>query len=488
MSELAPRQPRQPLLWPDAVLSLFDVVSEIEQPAYVVGGAVRDALLRRPLKDIDLVTPEGGQKLARRIANRVGGSYYSLDPERDVGRALVETADGLCVIDVARFRGDDLRADLLDRDFTVNALAVDLHGDLGMLIDPAGGEQDAFDKVLRLCRSGAIADDPVRALRAVRQSVLLGFRIAPEALAEARACAARLVDASPERVRDELFRLLALPRRGTPVSIQWVYRLLALPRAAAALRVADAIGLLRVVLPEVEALKSTGHWQTTLAAIDALAAIWAAISPQRSDETAARFSLGMLVMALDRYRARLQAHLTTQWPDERQHLALIAFAMVLRTTDAGSADARAAQMPLSNRERERIGLILGGVDRLPEQLTPLSLYHFWRPLGEAGVDVVLTDLALYLAASEMVNIDQDVWIRRLERARTLLEAYYERRAEVVEPPVLVDGHQLMTMLGIGPGQAVGRLLEGIREAQVTGEVRTPEEALAWARSALDRGS
>src|SRR5690606_23960871 len=120
-----------------------------------------------------------------------------------------ETMDGLLVFDVASLRGPDLLADLSDRDFTLNAMAVDLNGDLGMLIDPLGGENDSIGRMIRQCGPDSLPSDPLRALRAVRQSVQLGARIEKETLAAGRSVVPRLRDVSPERVRDEFFRILA---------------------------------------------------------------------------------------------------------------------------------------------------------------------------------------------------------------------------------------------------------------------------------------
>src|SRR5690606_30534731 len=126
MGDLTPREPHRPLRWPDFVERLQDILAENAQPIYIVGGAVRDALLERQLTDLDLAVAKDAIPLARRIANALRGDFFVLDAERDVGRVLVDTPDGRFMIDVARFRGDDLLADLNDRDFTINAMAVDL--------------------------------------------------------------------------------------------------------------------------------------------------------------------------------------------------------------------------------------------------------------------------------------------------------------------------------------------------------------------------
>lgn len=459
------------LAWPDIV---YDLQSLIEERAevFIVGGAVRDAYLRRPIKDIDLVVPNQGMKLARQIANHFGGAYYPLDVERDIGRAILNTPDGRIIIDASCFRGPDLIADLADRDFTINAVAAPLRGSLNAVIDPLGGIGDLRDKVLRRCGPQSIAADPVRALRAVRFGAQLGFRILPETLADIRASAESLHQISSERIRDEWFRILALPK------------------AASALRVMKALNLLEPIIP---ALGSMPHdaWESFLRTIDSLYAIVTAFSPLRTDETVAQFRLGALVSVLDRYRPELEAHLSFQWPDERPHRALLVMALLLRGAlmfDLPiSVPEYGRRLTLSSDEIKRIQALVQPSD-LVEQLQPLTAldrYRFWKAYGHAGVDEILINLADYATSAETAFLHEE-WLRRIERAGLLLDAWFVETARYVEPPPLVTGDTLIDVLGMQPGPAVGRLLEMIREAQVEGTVKTVDEALTFARLWLSK--
>ncbi len=497
MSDLTPRLPRRPLMWPDSLLDIQDaLVDDLDAPLYIVGGAVRDAYLGHPVKDLDLTTPGSAIAIGRQIANRMNGDLYVLDSERDVVRVLIESAQGKLVIDIARFRGNDLLEDLRYRDFTINAMAVDLQSDLTHLIDPLDGETDLIHRAIRRCSPHAISDDPVRALRAVRQSVQFKARMEPETIKDVRAAGQHLTQTSAERLRDELVKILTLEK---PV---------------AALRIADALGLLVAVVPEIAPLHGLKQshpngldvWGHTLAVIEKLRGLLATISPSRTEFSAAVFDYGMVVMALDRYRQQLQAHIASQWASDRPHEWLLMLAALMH--DSGKAQTatledgrwrfhgyealgaelaalRANALRLSNDEKQRlVALVQSHMHRVFwDELSDLAIHRFWRGLGAAGVDVCLLVMADYLGAWG-VEVSQDEWIRLVERIRRLLDAYYVDYDRLVAPPMLVDGKMLMESLELQPGMIIGKLLDLIREAQVLGEIKVVEDALQFARDYL----
>lgn len=478
--DITPRQPQRPLRWSDAVLDLHDYLIDYPEPVYIVGGAVRDAWLGYPLKDIDLVTTTGqGVRLARRIADWLNGDIFIMDAERDVSRVLTDTPDGRLNIDVTGLRGADLLEDLTERDFTLNALAVDLRADITQLIDPLNGERDLKDKILRLCAPHAIATDPIRALRAVRVSLQLSARILPYTADAIRASAPRLGETSPERLRDEFFRLLESKR---PV---------------AALRVMDALGLAQAFVP-VETLKQgriarLDGWSHTLLTIEKLRNILDTISPRRTDTTAAVFDMGMIVMGMDRYRRRLQAHLMEPLVSERSTEGLALLGALLHNlpllttgvTPARLAEDYAQRLRLSNAEKRRLTSAITHYLHpvFHESVTPLSAHRYWRQAGASGIDAALLMLADHLATANNM-VDQDAWIALVNRVEMLFGMYFTQYETVIEPPVLLDGNRLKAEFSLKPGRLIGDLMDALREAQVVGEVSDEASALAFARAYL----
>jgi tRNA nucleotidyltransferase (CCA-adding enzyme) len=202
------------------VLEAITESDDPSEPVYIVGGAVRDALLGHPSYDLDLVVEGDVPAFARRLAERLGGRVQT---HAAFGTAVVEYEGG--EIDIATARTETYRApaalpdvtfatlgeDLARRDFTINAIAASLSADdFGRLIDPHHGRADLATGTIRVLHPRSFLDDPTRIFRAVRYENRLGFRMDDETEALARTALEQSIAAhlSGERLRDELVALL----------------------------------------------------------------------------------------------------------------------------------------------------------------------------------------------------------------------------------------------------------------------------------------
>lgn len=436
---------------------------------WLVGGAVRDLVLRRRVHDYDFVVAGDGLALARAAAQHLRADFYPLDAERGVGRVLLTRDDERLTLDFARLRGDSLEADLAARDFTINALALDPAAPEGV-IDPTGGQADLRGKTIRACGPQSINADPVRAIRAVRLAVQLGFRMDHATRAAVRAAAPGLAAVTAERQRDEFLRCLG---GGKP---------------AAALRTLNALGLLATLLPE---LPLTGAaWEHTLNTVDRLTDILSVLNPVHDVDAASDLTLGLVSMRLGRHRTDLGPHLRTPLTDERPVRWLLVLAAVLRATGdpATVAQARLVALRLSTDEVRRVGAIIGGAPEVARLAANLpvgrrEVYRFFRAHGPAGVEAIFLALADFLAA-HVGPPPAVAWNEQLDAAAALLRAYFETPEEAVNPPPLLTGDDLLLELHLRPGPKVGRLLDLVREAQAAGEVADRATALALARQQL----
>lgn len=463
-----------------------------EASIYVVGGTVRDALLGRAIHDIDLIVPSGAIPLTFRLADKLGYPAFALDTERDIGRIFVPGED--TTLDIARFRGSTLEDDLRGRDFTVNSMAIAIDGNaIADVIDINHGLDDLAAKRIHIIHERSIADDPVRALRAVRFAIQLGFEVTAETRAAARAIAPVLPQrASAERNRDELTRLLLLDAPHSGIDLL------------------NELDLLSSVLPEIAALgdvtQSPPHHENALRHTMSVLRYLVQVERLVEEEPAPTGWSEEVERLIGRHRAELREHLDGSVDGGFRGRALLRWGGLFhdvgkrpaRTVDengrirffghdeAGAqiAGDRLSSFNFSNEAIRRVRAIVGG------HMRPLHLaqgrqapsrraaYRYFKALREAGLDVGLLALADHLATYDGAG-DEEEWGSLAAVIGTLFETYFEEFEQTVAPPRLLDGRSVMELLDVPPGQEVGRLLRLLEEAQAAGEVSTRGEAEAF---------
>jgi putative nucleotidyltransferase with HDIG domain len=484
------------------IATVFALAREWDTPVYLVGGTVRDLLIGADTHDLDFAVDGDGLSIARRVADHTRGAYVALDRDRGMGRVVIsgslQGARSL-YLDFASLRGPDLEADLRERDFTVNAMAAGLlPGGAVALIDPLSGLQDLVDRTLRATHPGSLISDPIRTLRAIRLQAQLACTLDPQTRRWVREAGSRINQTSPERIRDEWFKVLALPA------------------ATQALREMHGLGLLGQVAPPVAGLEGISqspphrfdvltHAMETVHAVERL---WETMSGgvrmvALVDSDSFR---AVLPQILERYRAPIC--------DERSHLAALKCAALLHDVGKqetasveGTSKVRfighehvgariAAHLARTWRcSRVEVDLIHTAVQAhmrptwLAAQQAPptrRAIYRYFRDTGQYGVDAAFIALADYLATWGP-DLPEEGWQRQVETVMALWHAAFALRESVVDPPPLLSGHDLI-QIGLIPGPQIGELLDRLREEQAAGEIATPEQALARVRTWIeDRG-
>lgn len=452
-------------------------------PIYLVGGAVRDALVKRSVEDLDFVLPRQALKTARSVANALKGDFFVLDDEREIGRVIIEKEQGgRQVLDFALQRSPDLEGDLLGRDFTINAIAIDLNNP-GQLIDPLRGSRDLLEKKLRACSASSIKDDPVRILRAIRMANLFQLRIQPDTLIQIRLAVEQLSLVSAERIRDELYRIFETPG------------------CVSSIRALDRLGVIQVLFPELEGLKhiptkydnQKTKWDHTLHVLSQLEILLSVLALQPDQETGNNLMMGLVSLKLGRFRMQLNTHLREDLSPgrtARQTLLLAAIFHLLGEDGLGKrgdADikSRFQALSLSNQEIERLIKIIShfslyqffkGQETLADRR---QIFRFFNYAGEGGIDAGLLFLAYRLVVGGF-DLSAEKFTDYLSLVHALYEAWWEKYDSVVSPVLFVNGDDLMKTLNLEPGPLLGKILSEIKEAQAAGEVKSREEALALA--------
>jgi poly(A) polymerase len=489
-----------PLKLPSQVVSLIPLLPD-NTPVWLVGGAVRDLLLGIQTTDLDFVVDGDAIAVARRIADRLGGDYYTLDRTRETGRVILGEGVEHITFDFARMRGEDIQEDLRRRDFTINALAVSLT-DPPEWIDPVGGAADLKEKRLRACSTESLLEDPVRSVRAVRFGLGFDLQITRETIRQVREAGPELSTISPERLRDETMKLLGIREPGR------------------AIRLLDHLGLLAYLFPEMIPLRDLTQppphgyngFEHTIAVMNYLDELLTLLGPKHDPEEAAGLLLAEVSLRLGRYRKHLYGHFERRLRTGNRVRQLVNFAALYhdsgkpstRTVEtdgrirffgharvsAGLVEARARALHFSNQEIQDLKCIVENHMRpgfLQESmpLTRRAIYRFFRDTSEKGVDIVLLSMADFLG-TYTPPAPQDAWSARIDVARTLLEAYFDQSDERIDPIPLLRGDDLLHELNLAPGPDLGILLESILEAQAAGEVQTRAQALDLARKLAEK--
>lgn len=470
-------------------------------PLYLVGGYLRDLLIgsfdvaqnrrgRARRIDLDLVIWGKPELFGRDLVTALQGSLIRLEPE--TVRAIVRSVGMIVQIDISRSKGETIEDDLALRDFTVNAMAVRLNlpdrqagpqaDELAaVIIDPAGGLNDLREKRLRALAPSAFDRDPLRLIRAIRLAAELGFTIEETTRRWIIERASLLGTVAGERLRDELFRIL-----DTVPAAPWIEHL-------------DVLQLLKVLVPEVEALKSvpasTPHrlplWEHSLQTLESVELLLTNLEQLFPEDA---------LWLRERLGREIEAGVT-----EAAILKLLGF-----LHDIGKPETRSMQpdgrvrflgheqagLPILDRLCERLRLgrratsLVTDIERhhlrpihLPSRatVTARAQYRFFRKLGDVAPVVLLHSWADLLAT---IGGEAEEFSRHQVFLR---EAFRFYRTEFLTSQVkpIVRGDDLIEVFGVAPGPFLGFVLDLLREAQATGLINSRVEALAYVQEHLD---
>jgi tRNA nucleotidyltransferase/poly(A) polymerase len=445
---------------------------------WIVGGTVRDALLGRPLTDLDLAVPGDPGQAAKQIARRLDATPFRLSEEFGAWRVVTRDHDFTC--DIAPLQGDSIEADLANRDFAANAIAIPLEG--GDPIDPHGGIRDIASKTLRVL-PGAYGSDALRPLRLARLATELGFRPDTQTERETLAAAPATTKASPERIFAELRRLVIADR------------------VLEGLALADRLGLIAAVLPELAALHGVeqSHFHHLDVHGHTLEVLKEQLKIEGDPNSVFGPELGPKVDAvlqepladeLTRAQALRFAALTHDIAKPATRQVLPNGRVTFIGHDAVGQEVISGicrRLRTSERLREFLGaiarhhLVLGFLVH-ERPLDRAAVYRYLRTCSPVEVEVTILSCADRLATRGK-NADRAIALH-LDLARELMAAALEWRA-AGPPKAAIKGNRLAQALGMEPGPELGALLADLAEARYTGEATTPDEAVALARRLRD---
>ncbi len=456
-----------------------DALKGSHRRVFLVGGALRDYYLNRCGTDFDFAVDGGSIALSRRLARRLGGVFVLLDRAHNSAR-VVKKMDGVVwTFDLTDWRGKSIQKDLGLRDFTINALGLDILSEgptASSVLEFKGARRDLTAGVVRMVTPKIFKDDPLRLLRAFTLQATLGFKMDAKTRVQIKKDAHLISMVAAERIREEIFKILASPRAQETLSSM------------------DKIGLLAQVIPQITVMygvKQGGYhhldvWRHSLEVVSQIEKL---IEEMRGSE-------------------RMKAYLHQPIGGGHTRLALLKMACVLH--DIGKPETRrqegrrmtfhthehageritrqvAKQLKLSVKER----FFLEDVVRM--HLRPGYLSNFKRPSGKA-IFRYLRDTRDEAGAIAILSLaDQGATRGPLTTAaksrhhaqicHMLIERYFELKDQKPKQRLLT-GHDLIKVLKLKPSELFGKILVRVEEAAALGKIKTKEEALTLARQMI----
>jgi len=454
---------------------------------YLVGGILRDMILNRDKEnlDLDFCLRKNAISFGQKLSRELKAGFVVLDKEHGACRLVKRVKDKVYTLDFTDFRDKTIEKDLLRRDFTINALALDLEKifdkstPLGMgsciegldslLIDPYGGKQDLKLKTIRAVNKKGFDEDPLRILRAYSFSAALRFKIEKKTLQLIKSKANKLSEVSSERIRDELFKILDKPN-----AFDYLAQM-------------DDLKIIKTIIPEIETMRGLKQgpyhhldvWRHTLETIRQLEILNAEL----------------------RNRREIKNYLNETISGERKRRALLKLGalfhdigkpLALRHEDGKTkfhghekiglemSEEIAKRLRLSNDELASLGKMVfwhlrPGYLADNEEITARAKFRYFRDTAREAPSVLLISIADQRATRGPLTSKKSR-IQHEEVALDLIKEYFRKKKE--KPlPRLINGNDLIKQFNLSPSPLIGKILAEIEELQAIGKVKTKIEAL-----------
>lgn len=453
--------------------TIFNFTSSQKIKLYIVGGILRDALLKRQKDnlDIDFCLKNRAINLGRKLAKRLKAGFVILDKENGACRLVKRIKQKTCTLDFTDFRGKTLEEDLRKRDFTINTLAWDFEKNI--LIDPYSGMRDIKSKVIRMVNKSAFDEDPLRILRAFALSSIFDFKIEPETLKLIKLKKNKLTTVSFERIRDELFKIFDQSN-----SFDYLIQL-------------DKLSILNIIMPELKAMRNVRQgpyhhldvWQHSLETVKQLEGetselknnqeindyLDEVISPERKRR--ALIKLGGLLHDIGKPKSmRHEDGKTTFYSHERIGLEI--------------TENIAKRLKLSNDELDSLKKMVffhlrPGYLADNERVTPRAIFRYFRDTANEAVSILLISLADQRATKGRLTTKESR-LRHEKVVFSLIKEYFKRKKEK-KPKRIINGDDLIKKFKLEPSPLIGKILAEVEELQAIGKIKTKQDAFRVAR-------
>jgi poly(A) polymerase len=449
---------------------------------YLVGGTVRDWLLGKENKDIDIVCRHA-KIWATHIAltKKMTVVAFEKKPYEPCYRIISRDPEEF-TIDITEMRGNNINEDLKHRDFCINAIALEIiPGNFSMaMIDPLEGRNDLKKRLIRLCSDHAIKDDPLRMLRAFRFSAELEFDIENHTETAIGQEAFRLKESAPERVMFELLRIFAIPN------------------CTSYIRKMDQLGLLEVVFPEIQPMKactqSSYHhqdvWNHSISVLENCETILSYPERYLGDQS----SLVLACLENNRLPVLKMAALFHDIGKPHTRKVLPESGKITFCGhDAKSKEIlcnMALRLKMSKKNRMLLEMLaakhLHVVNLSKPGVKKTTIVNFFRKLGKDAILSIILSMADTKSKMGLL-VKEGEKKAYLDWCGKIIVEYFNSIKQHINGKNLVDGKDLINM-GLIPGPEMGKVLKRTREAQDAGILQNKQDALNFVKSIIMEGT
>lgn len=450
---------------------LVKIKENFDNEIYLVGGTVRDYFMGLESHDRDiLVMDEDAKEFSLKLQKLFDATFIALDEENKIYRLVMQ--DKVNYIDVTNPVGGTIEKDLMRRDLTINAIAVNIR--TGEIVDITGGVADITNKCIHCANEHNFIDDPLRLLRVYRFQALYGFDIAPETVSAVCKYSDLIKKPAVERVNYEILRLFSGKY------------------AHAALENMNKTWILEKLFPFVKELKqvppnSHHHLDLLHHSIETVKQIQN-IYDDSSDEVKEHLDKidfgGFSRLAHLKFAGFLHdiGKFSTWTIEEGGRHRFI------KHDDVGAKLALKLlkNMHFSNKQAEYLSAmvknhIYPSQVMCSPQITDKVMMRFVRKMDTNSVDNIILAMADRLSARGS-EITEQIVERNINSLNMLLKFYLEARENLKPLPILLTGNDVMEILNIKPSPKLGEIMNALHEAQLSGDVMTREQAVEFISS------
>lgn len=455
---------------------LYNAIRKVVPPTlkvYLVGGAVRDILLGRPVRDFDFCVEGLVRPIGKSIANELNGAYYVLDDEREMVRVIIYGADSETYdVDIALLSGNCIEDDLRERDFTINAMAIELCP-TPRLIDPLNGLFDLHTKTLRMCSPDSLRNDPLRALRAIRMSLEFDMSMDSALLGEMFSVSGFINQSSYERHRDELFKIIKMGKNRLTV------------------RLLRKFGFLDFLFPGF----LNEEWEERIKYIASMDIVFVLLRTSEAIRNGDDFFSAYLIGKIGNYRHCLQNFFDKTLALYHTRHMLLCLGMIERALSDNNEQKMISwnkKLTLSGAESYFIAKSSAASDFLLDEKNVASWndidsYRYFLSFKEGGIGGILLYLAQIYAGSD-TREKFERWTEAVNLAEKLLSDYFSRYNDVIAPEAFLRGNEIQSVTGLAAGPIIGKIKKELIEAQVMGHVSTVAEARSFVEKAAEEAN